>query len=174
MRTFAELEALWRQAPPPPRRSGTVRLIVQRKGNDVHEVPESAALTPELGLHGDRWSASEKRDPDCQVTLMNVLAAELVTAGERPLHMPGDNLLVDLDLGSGALPVGTRLRLGTAVLEISPKPHTGCQKFSARFGQDALRWVNWKEHRERRLRGVNCRVIEAGTVRIGDSISVLP
>jgi MOSC domain-containing protein YiiM len=174
MRTFTALEALWQHAPPPPRGTGTVRLIVQRKGNGIHEVPNRAELTPEFGLHGDRWCTSGTPGPECQITMMNVLVAELITAGEQPLHMPGDNFLVNLDLSSDALPIGTRLRLGTAVVEVTPMPHTGCQKFSARFGQEALRWVNWTEHRTRRLRGINCRVIEAGGVVVGDPISVLP
>jgi MOSC domain-containing protein YiiM len=174
MRTFSELEGLWQQGPPPPRGTGTVRLIVLRKGNEVHAVPERADLTTESGLHGDRWSTSGTPRADCQITLMNARVAELITAGEQPLHRPGDNFLVDFDLSSSALPTGTRLRIGTAILEVTPTPHTGCQKFSARFGQEALRWVNWTEHRDRRLRGINCRVVAAGAVSVGDAIAVLP
>ncbi len=136
----------------------------------MHETPERAEVTPEDGLVGDRW-ASGKRDLDAQITLMNVRVAELVAQNGTPAHMAGDNFLVDLDLAEDALPVGTRLRLGEALLEVSPAPHTGCKKFRERFGLDALAWVN--DHRDRRLRGMNCRVVEAGAVAVGDSVSVL-
>jgi MOSC domain-containing protein YiiM len=167
MRTFEQLESLWNASPPPPRGAGRVRLIVLRKGDSIHETPERASLSLERGLEGDRWEMGPSSHPDEQVTLMNARAAELIADGQ-PLDLPGDNLLVDLDLSEDNLPPGTRLRVGNAVIAVSPVPHTGCQKFSARFGQDALRWVNWKDHRHRRLRGINCRVVAAGTVAVGD------
>lgn len=172
MRTFEELESLWQGSPPPPRDGGTLRLIVLRREAGVHETPSHATLSCERGLVGDRWENGTSRDVGRQVTLINALAAKLIAA-DKPLDLPGDNLVVDLDLSDEALPTGTRVRIGTAVLEVTPLPHTGCQKFSARFGQDALRWVNWKEHRNRRLRGINCRVVAAGTVRVGDTCRVL-
>ena len=55
---------------------------------------------------------------------------------------------------------------------MSEKPHTGCAKFSARFGKDALRFVNSPEGRKLRLRGMNARITKSGTIRVGDSISV--
>ena len=86
--------------------------------------------------------------------------------------MAGDNFLVTLDLSEAALPVGTRVRLGTALLEITPDPHTGCRKFNARFGVEALQWINFRAHRARRLRGVNCRVLADGFVSVGDAVVV--
>jgi MOSC domain-containing protein YiiM len=175
MRTFDELEALWSAAPPPPRERGSVRLLTIRRAPSEHETPESVEITVDAGLVGDRWSQAVGRDPDreSQVTLMNATVAELVAAGTQPLHESGDNILVDYDIGIENLPVGSRLRIGEAVLEVSATPHTGCSKFSGRFGQDALRWVNWRYWRERRLRGVNCRVISGGMVRLGDTVERL-
>ncbi|HEY8059691.1 MAG TPA: hypothetical protein VID94_13105, partial [Acidimicrobiales bacterium] len=86
----------------------------------------------------------------------------------------GDQLYVDLDLGCANLPAGTRLRLGSAVLEVSPLPHTGCAKFIERFGPDAARWVNIGPGKELNLRGINALVVEAGTVRVGDRVNKLP
>jgi MOSC domain-containing protein YiiM len=171
MRTFEELESLWATVPAPPRERGTLRLVCRRVEPGVHETPAEAELSVEAGLIGDRWDAA--RDPDrvAQVTLMNATVAELVAAGRQPLHEAGDNLLVDLDIGYDNLPPGTRLRIGGALLEVTEAPHTGCSKFSERFGQDALRWVNWRHWRERRLRGVNARVVEGGSVRVGDAIT---
>jgi MOSC domain-containing protein YiiM len=172
MRTFDELEALWSAASEPPRDHGTVRLLTVRREPGVHETPNAVQITVERGLEGDRWSLALDRDPDreSQVTLMNATVAELVAAGVQPLHEAGDNNLVDYDISLEKLPVGSRLRVGEAVLEVSATPHTGCSKFSGRFGQDALRWVNWRHWRERRLRGVNTRVVDGGVVRVGDAV----
>ena len=176
MRTFDELEALWAATPPPPREAGSVRLLTVRREAGVHETPEAVEITVERGLDGDRWAYNwQERDPDrdAQVTLMNATVTELVAAGRQPLHEAGDNILVDFDISADHLPAGTRLRVGEATLEISAVPHTGCSKFAARFGQDALRWANWRHWRERRLRGVNARVVESGTVRVGDPVERL-
>ncbi len=176
MRTFDELEALWASTPPQPRDRGTVRLLSVRREPGVHETPTSVAVTVEGGLEGDRWAHGwRERDPDrqAQVTLMNAAVTELVAAGRQPLHEAGDNILVDFDISVDNLPAGTRLRVGDVLLEISEVPHTGCSKFAARFGQDALRWANWRHWRERRLRGFNARVVEPGTVRVGDAVERL-
>ena len=148
---------------------GTIHVIVVRKDGGVHDLPARATLDPVRGVVGDRWSASPRPDPEAQVTLMERRVASLLL-GDDParLHVPGDNLIVDLDLSVAALPAGTRLRLGSARIEITPAPHTGCAKFRARVGADGLRWVNAHAHRDRRLRGVNARVVEGGEVAIGD------
>ena len=98
-------------------------------------------------------------------------AGDRGTEERRPLA--GDQLYVDLDLSIENLPAGTRLAVGDAVIEVTPEPHTGCAKFSARFGTEALKFVNKSPGRELRLRGVNTRVVTPGTVRAGDAISKL-
>ena len=176
MLTIDDLEHRWRERPQAPRERGTVRLICVRTGEGRHKTPDSVQITPGLGLVGDRWSLrGTGKDPDgySAVTLMNATVAELLTAGRQPLDAPGDNLHVDLDISVEALPAGTRLRAGTAVLEVSTQPHTGCSTFSGKFGLDALKWVSTPEGRQRRLRGVNCAVISDGHVRIGDPIEVI-
>lgn len=176
MRTFEELEDLWSAAPPPPRERGSVRLLCVRREPGVHETPQQVQVSVESGLHGDRWSLAIDRDPDrqSQVTLMNATVAELVAADEQPLHEAGDNILVDYDISLDNLPVGSRLRIGEVVLQVSETPHTGCSKFSGRFGQDALRWVNWRHWRGRRLRGVNTSVVSGGLVSVGDEVVQIP
>jgi len=169
VRTFDELEAAYRMLPPP---RGRLKLIVVRRSEGAHDTPLFARLDVAEGLEGDRW-ARGNRDPGSQLTLMNAGVAGVVAAGgPEPEHMAGDNLLVDFELG--AVVAGTRIRVGEAVVEITAKPHTGCKKFSARFGQDALRWVNWHEHQDRRLRGVHARVVVAATVAVGDPVEMLP
>lgn len=170
LRTIEELETAWAAAPATPQ-GGAVELICVRRLESVHETPESVEVTVEGGVEGDRWALGERPNPEAQVTLMNIRVVDLIRHDGVALEASGDNLLVDLDLSETALPVGTRLRIGTAVLEVSTEPHTGCKKFRERFGLDALKWVN--DHRDRRLRGMNCRVLEAGTVAVGDSVAVV-
>ncbi len=167
VRSFEQLERSWQQGPPGARHRGVVRLVVARLGGGEHDVLDRGRLTPEDGLVGDRWKTGPHPSLARQITLMNARVAELV-CDDQPLHMPGDNVLVDLDLGVQAAPAGTRIRLGDALVEVTATPHTGCKKFVARFGADAMRWVNAESFGSRRLRGVNCRVIEAGEVAPGD------
>jgi MOSC domain-containing protein YiiM len=171
VRSIDELEELWQGSPPPPRTRGSVRLICVRKPEGVKETPPRIAVSSARGVEGDRWFDKPGRSPDEQVTLMSVRVAELIASAGVPLEAAGDNFLVDLDLTQDALPVGTRLRLGSATLEISAKPHTGCKKFKERFGISALEWVN--ANKDRRLRGVNCRVVADGEVSVGDLVEVL-
>jgi len=173
MRSYDELERLWEAGPRPPRDRGQVRLICVRTGGGAHQIPLAVEVTVDGGVAGDRWNQAAAPDPSHQITLMNARVAELVCGANQPLHMPGDNFLVDLDLGPDALPAGSRLRLGAALLEVSAAPHTGCDKFRARFGSDALRWVSGRAHRGERLRGIHCRVAESGRVAVGDAIEVV-
>jgi MOSC domain-containing protein YiiM len=84
--------------------------------------------------------------------------------------LAGDNLIVDLDLSEANIPIGQRLQVGQAVLEVTDLPHTGCSKFVERFGPDAVRYINAAERRALRLRGLYARVLKAGTVQIGDTV----
>lgn len=157
---------------------GTLEMIVARPAEDERDTPGTAALTVGEGLVGDRWLASAARRMDAagaidrgdQLTLMSTRVLELIADRERwPLS--GDNLLVDIGLATEDLPAGSRLAIGDeVVIEISEEPHTGCAKFSARFGSDALRFINSPEGRRLRLRGVNARVAVPGTVSVGDAI----
>jgi MOSC domain-containing protein YiiM len=164
-----ELERRWQAGAPTD--DGTIHVFVVRKGNGVHELTARIALTPEAGLEGDRWSTSAPRHAEAQLSCIERRVAALL-AGDDPArwHVPGDNLVVDLDLSVAALPCGARLRIGSALVEITAKPHAGCDKFRARLGDDALRWVNARERRERRLRGVYARVLEAGVAAVGDRV----
>lgn len=173
MKTYDELEAKWREIGPGPRDGGRLDLVCVRRGGGVHECPERVELSPERGVEGDRWFEKADRDLQVQVTIMNVHVARLIGDERVPLHTPGDNLLVDLDLSEASLPPGTRLRVGGAVLEVTPEPHTGCMKFRERFGLDALRWCGDRAHRERRLRGLHALVVEGGIVAVGDPVERL-
>ncbi|MDQ3783036.1 MAG: MOSC domain-containing protein [Actinomycetota bacterium] len=150
---------------------GTVELIAVRPSVDARRVVDEAVLDPQLGVVGDRWrQQSRNGDPANQVTLMNARCADLVAQARDRWSLAGDQLYVDFDLSVVNLPAGSRLRVGTALIEISTRPHTGCSKFANRFGADALRFVNGEVGAPLRLRGVNASIVEAGRVSTGDKV----
>lgn len=159
---------------------GTVELIVRRPNVDEREVLDIGELDPAVGLVGDTWSirgSSRTGDgsahPDMQLNVMNARAIGLVARAPERWALAGDQLYLDLDLSTSNLPAGTQLALGSAVIEVTDQPHTGCAKFSRRFGPDALRFVNSPVGTQLRLRGLNARVVTAGTVRRGDAVTKL-
>jgi MOSC domain-containing protein YiiM len=163
-----------------PGDGGSVELIAIRPAVGQREILSEAQLDPEEGLVGDSWRArgsssmpDGSANPVAQVTLMNARAAAAIAGDRDQWALAGDQIYVDLDLSLLNLPAGSRIQIGSAVLEFSEAPHTGCAKFSARFGNDALRFVNSPLGRELRLRGANCRVVVGGTVRPGDTITKL-
>jgi len=160
-----------------PTDEGRVELIVRRPAVDEREVLDEADLVEGEGLAGDTWRVrGSRRTPDglanpaAQLTVMNARAAALIAGDKERWPLAGDQLYVDLDLSVENLPPGSRLAIGSAVVEVSPDPHTGCAKFNARYGEAALRFVNSTVGRELNLRGINARVITGGTVRTGDAI----
>ena len=177
--TEEELEAALEAIRAAPRDAGIVEMIVRRPARGEREVIEEAALDPALGLAGDNWVARPARsstdgspDLDRQITLMGARAVAAVARERRRWPLAGDQLFVDLDLGGEHLPAGAELVVGTAVLVVTEAPHTGCDKFTERFGSAASRWLNTAAGRALRLRGINARVVTGGGVRRGDAITV--
>ncbi len=174
---WAELEAGLGEIRRSPKDRGRVELVVRRPAENEREVLAEAGLDCDVGLAGDTWrtrGSSSTEDgsahPGKQVTLMNARVAALVAGRADRWQLAGDQLYVDLDLSCDHLSPGTRLAIGSAVVEVSDQPHRGCKKFASRFGQDALRFVNSDVGRELNLRGVNARVVVGGIVRPGDAI----
>ena len=173
----AELEAGLDDIRRSPTDDGRVELIVRRPAVDEREVLEEGQLDLAEGLVGDTWNvrgSSRTPDggphPDMQLNVINARAASLVADHTDRRALAGDQLHLDLDLSTDNLPAGTRLALGTAIIEVTAQPHTGCKKFSARFGSDAWRFVNSPVGKELRLRGLNARVVVPGIVRRGDTV----
>lgn len=169
---FDQLEEKLSVLPRHPVDTGRLILIVRRRPDGSRETPACVRFTPEEGLGNDSWNRNERRDPDMQLAVMRRDVAEMIANGQ-PLTTFGDNLFVDLDLSAASLPVGSRLRLGTTVVEVTPMPHNGCAKFKTRFGADALRFVNAPTARPLNLRGIYWKVIEPGEAAVGDAIQVL-
>jgi MOSC domain-containing protein YiiM len=155
---------------------GAVELIVRRPAVDERELLDEAELSTDAGVVGDTWrDRGSRQTPDGsaetnrQLTIMNARAIALFAGEDRTRWAEaGDQLFVDINLSDDNLPPGTCMQLGTAVIEVTAEPHNGCAKFAARFGQDAARFVNSPAGKELHLRGINARVVQAGTVAHGD------
>jgi hypothetical protein len=180
-RTAAELEQRMDDILASPRDEGPVRLIVRRTGPGQREILAVGELDPGVGLVGDDWVKRPSRStgqpsPYAQLTVMNARFAELIAddAAAAAWAQAGDQLYLDLDLSQDNLPAGTRLAVGSAIIEISAEPHTGCAQFSARFGADAMRVANSERGRALRLRGANAVVVRPGVVRLGDLAKRMP
>lgn len=156
-----------------PRDGGVLKLIVRRPATEEREALQSGVLDPAFGLEGDAWGSRTGQSPDTQITIMNARAIALLARQPGRWPIAGDQLYADLDLSDNNLPPGTRLAVGTAVLEVTTIPHLGCKKFSARFGPEALQFVNSPEGRKLRLRGMYARVVTPGVVAVGDAFKKL-
>jgi hypothetical protein len=172
-RTLEELNAGLSHIEESPKDEGEIRLIVRRPAVGKREVVAEAELDVTVGLVGDTWQSRKSRwgrapRPDTQLNIMNARAIALVARSDDRWALAGDQLYIDLDLSDDNLPAGTQLAIGTAIIEVTAEPHTGCRKFSERFGVDATKFVNSTRGKRLHLRGINAKVVQGGTIRVGD------
>ena len=163
-----------------PKDGGVLEMIVRRPDVDERVELEEAELNPEVGLVGDSWikrGSSKTPDgsshPGMQVTLMNSRCVEVLSGSRDRWQLAGDQLFIDMDLSEDNLPPGTRLSIGSAEIEVSSIPHNGCMKFAARFGKDAVHFVNSKIGKQLHLRGLNARVVQKGRINRGDRVYII-
>jgi hypothetical protein len=163
-----------------PRDEGLLNLIVRRPLVGEREILNEGELSVVEGLVGDSWkdrASTRTTDgsphPDMQLNIMNSRVVALLAQERSRWHLAGDQLFIDLDLSAENLPPGTRLRIGSAQIEVTNQPHTGCQKFVSRFGFEAMKFVNSPLGKELHLRGINARVVNAGVIRVGDVVKKL-
>ena len=175
--TSEELEAGLKIIGESPKSEGVLELIVRRPQTLERETLELGELDVAEGLVGDNWKArGSKATPDgsahpkMQLTLMNSRIIQLISQDRDRWHLAGDQFFVDMDLSQENLPAGTRIGMGSAIIEVTSVPHTGCKKFVERFGVDAMKFVNSPVGKVLNLRGINARVIQSGSVRSGERV----
>lgn len=168
----ARLESAIAKLPPPPLNEGSVELLVARGAEGERSLPREVVLTVEGGMPGDRWAKDWKDKPDHQLATTRADLARVIANGQ-PLEMHGDNLFLHLDLSPENLPPGSTLRLGEALLRVTPQAHNGCKKWVQRFGLDAMQLNMAPSHRALRVRGIYLQVVEEGRVAVGDRVVVV-
>ena len=173
--SLSELETALDHILASPTDGGKLELISARPAVGERRQTQEATLDEELGMVGDNWkdrgSASRpdgSANPDAQLTLINARVVNAVSGSKSRWQLAGDQLVVDIDLSHDNLPVGSQLQIGSAVVELTAAPHTGCVKFANRFGHASLRFVSGPEAMQQRRRGANAKIIESGTIRVGD------
>lgn len=178
--TASELEAGLDEIAKSPKDGGVVEMIVRRPDVGAREILREGQLDLADGLVGDSWKRRSSRrtkdgtpHPDMQLNLMNSRVVALVSQDKSRWHLAGDQLFVDFDLSEANVPAGTKLAIGSAVIEVTAEPHAGCSKFVERFGLDAMKFVDSDARKDLRLRGINARVVQPGMLRVGDTISKL-
>jgi hypothetical protein len=173
--TTSELEAGLDVIRSAPKDEGVLELIVRRPAINDRQILEEAELDLQEGLVGDTWNKRRSKstpdgspNPLMQLNIMNSRVTALVAQDKDRWQLAGDQLYLDMDLSEENVPAGTRLSLGSAIIEVTPPPHLGCQKFLARFGMEAMGFVNSPLGKHLHLRGVNARVVQSGIIRVGD------
>ena len=175
--TTEELEAGLENIRQSPKDNGVLDMIVRRPQIEEREVLSEGHLDLITGLEGDNWKVrgssstpDKSAHPEMQINIMNSRVIALLAQEKKRWQLAGDQLFMDLDLSAENLPVGTKLSIGDAILEITPPPHSGCRKFTERFGLEAMKFVNSPVGKELHLRGVNARVIQTGAIRVSDRV----
>jgi MOSC domain-containing protein YiiM len=163
-----------------PKDQGRLEAIVARPAHGERLDLATAELSLAGGVAGDHWAKGcwkslpdGRPDRDVQICIMNARCIGLIAQARSNWPPAGDNLFIDMDLTPGNLPPGTRLAIGSAVIEITAIPHNGCDGFIARYGRDACIFVNTGEGKRLRLRGIYARVVKDGRVSVGDRVAKL-
>ncbi len=182
-RTADELAAFLPALDAAPRDVGVLRAVIRRPTVGQRDVLEVGHLDVDEGLVGDSWAQRGSRrtadgsaHPDMQLNVMSHALIEFLAQDPARKVLAGDQLFLDLDLSHDNLPVGSELRIGGsegAVIAVTDQPHNGCAKFIARYGKDAMAFVNGPDGKPRRLRGLCARVVRPGQVRPGDEVVVV-
>jgi MOSC domain len=175
--TRAELQAGLPHIRDSPQDGGRLEAIVVRPAPGERRELQSCEISLAGGTHGDHWAKGcwmttedGKPHPDVQICIMNARCIGLIAHQRERWALAGDNLFIDLDLRPENLPPGQRLRLGTAVMEITSVAHSGCKSFAERFGSAAVVFVNAPTGKALRLRGVYARVVQDGLITVGDRV----
>ncbi len=161
-------------------RQGPVTQLCLRPGYGQRAYPDRISMTRAGGIPGERWLTAAwlklpdgSPDPGIQVSILPKRVLDLVWTDGDPAVHPGDPIIADILTTEEALPEGTLLQAGSAVLRVSAHWNDACVKWKTRYGADALAWVTRPGHRKLRLRGILCAVEQDGAVALGDVIRVV-
>lgn len=134
-------------------------------------------LDRDKGIIGDRWFEhawikTENGDPDprLQVSIINTRLLNLIWENGDGNIYPGDNIAADIDLSAENLPIGARLQVGSAVIEVGDVYNDGCVKWKARYGRDAYDWARDPALMKFNPRGIFCKIVQSGEVSISDRL----
>jgi hypothetical protein len=160
--------------PKSPLDRGRVHRVVLRTGRGQRATPGEIHVEIGRGAVGDSWPTHEfSVAAKNEIAIINVhVLRSLAEGDEAKMPLSGDQIQADLDLSEANLPPRTRLKLGTAVLEVTDLPHRPCKHFAERFGAVAAKKVARANRKGRRGRGVLCRIVTEGVIRDGDEIVV--
>ncbi|MEP3440656.1 MAG: hypothetical protein ABJN72_04185 [Sulfitobacter sp.] len=175
--SLTECEAALEAILAAPKTNAVIEQLCFRPDYGLREFPDTLELTVARGIIGERWTKKPwlilpdgAPDPRIQISILQKRIMDLCWRDRSHTPHPGDPFVVDMDLSAENLPVGTQLRAGSAVIEVSDKFNTACVKWRDRYGNDSLRWINKRENRPYRLRGVLCKIVQDGTVNAGDQL----
>lgn len=163
-----------------PKDETAIATLCRRTGYSQRSFPDQITVSAARGIEGERWLADPwlrlpdgSPDPRIQVSILPLRVYDLCCRMHPEGLHPGDTMIADLNTSEANLPNGTRLAVGSAVLEVSDKFNTGCQKWLDRYGEPSLRWIVDPAHRTYRLRGVLCRVVADGVIAADDRIKAV-
>lgn len=175
--TMAELQAALDHIRAAPRDNAPIDTLCFRPDRNERTFPDELTLTVDQGIPGERWLKSPwltlpdgSPDPRIQVSILPRRVLDAVWLDRDTTPHPGDTMVVDIETSFESLPPGTRLRAGTAVIEVTDAYNDGCVKWRARYGDDAKDWLVTPDNYDLRLRGILCRIVQDGVVRVGDRL----
>lgn len=157
-----------------PKDEAAIDILCQRPNFGERLYPDSLEVSPEAGIKDERWLKHPwstlddgSPDPRIQISILPRRVFDLVV--QDKIH-PGDTIVADIDTSFDNLPVGQRLEIGTAEIEVTDLFNDGCVKWKVRYGADAKKWLVLPEHLKYRLRGVLCKITKAGVIHKTDVI----
>lgn len=160
-----------------PRDDAAIESLCFRSGYGARSFPDSIQVSAAGGIAGERWLKAPwlrledgSPDPRIQISILPKRVMDLCWRDRENTVHPGDTLVADLDVTEENMPVGTRLQIGSAVVEVSDMFNTACVKWKARYGAESLDWINQPANRPLRLRGILCRIVVDGEIRASDRI----
>ncbi len=178
--TSAQLRAIMTHVCDAPKDNAPISMLCRRPGFGQREFVNELTMTVAHGIPGERWTTSPwmkledgSPDPRIQVSILPLRVMESVWLDRDTQPHPGDPIIADLDCSYSNLPVGSRLKAGTAVLEVSDVFNDACVKWKARYGAAAKDWITDREHVHLRLRGLLCSIVQDGVVTLSDRLTKL-